>query len=101
MMYNERMPKKMTGRMEGIRKRGRPRRRCTDEVLENLKIMGIRNWYSVVRDGEGRTRDVLEPTALLQKEDERTQVVEMDICQCYIVAPHITHIGSSVHCTDA
>jgi len=34
--------KKITGRMEGIRKRGRPRRRCTDEVEEDLKVMGIK-----------------------------------------------------------
>jgi hypothetical protein len=59
----------MTGRMERIRKRGRPRRRCTDGVEEDLKVMGIKNWYSVVRDRKVRTRNVLESTALLQKED--------------------------------
>jgi hypothetical protein len=70
MMYKERMQRKISGRMEGIRKRGRSRRRCTDEVEEDLKIMGISNWYSVVREQEERTGNVLESTALLEKEGE-------------------------------
>jgi hypothetical protein len=38
-MKNERMPKKiMTTKMEGTRKRGRPRKEWTDEVEEDLKI---------------------------------------------------------------
>jgi hypothetical protein len=43
-MNNERMPKKvMTTKMEGTRKKGRPRKRWINEVEEVLKIMGIRN----------------------------------------------------------
>jgi hypothetical protein len=43
------MPKKiMTTKMEGTRKR--PRKRWTDEVEEDLKIMGIRNWHAVAKD---------------------------------------------------
>jgi hypothetical protein len=50
-MNNERMPKKiMTTQMEGTRKRGRPRKRWIDEVEEDLKIMGIRNWHAVAKD---------------------------------------------------
>jgi hypothetical protein len=44
----------------GIRKRGRPRRRCTDEVEENLTIMGIKKHSIVATDREQRTRTVLE-----------------------------------------
>jgi hypothetical protein len=36
--------------MEGIRKRERPRKRWTDEVEEDLKIMRRRNWNTVARD---------------------------------------------------
>ena len=52
--------KKKIGRKEEIRKRGRPRRRCTDEVEEDLKIMGIIDRYSVVRDREERPGNALE-----------------------------------------
>jgi hypothetical protein len=31
----------VTTRMEGIRKRGNPQKRWTDEVKEDLKIIGI------------------------------------------------------------
>jgi hypothetical protein len=36
--------------MEGKRKRGRSRKRWIDEVEEDLKIMGIKNWRVVARD---------------------------------------------------
>jgi hypothetical protein len=50
-MNNEGMPKKtMTTKMEGTRKRGRPRKRWIDVVEEDLKIMGIRNWHAVAKD---------------------------------------------------
>jgi hypothetical protein len=50
-MNNERMPKKiMTTKMEGTRKRGRPHKRWIDEVEEDVKIMGIRNWHAVAKD---------------------------------------------------
>jgi hypothetical protein len=45
------MPKKiMTTKIEGTSKRERPRKRWIDEVEEDLKIMGIRNWYAVAKD---------------------------------------------------
>jgi hypothetical protein len=37
--------------MEGIRKIAKPRKRLADEVEEDLKIMGIRNWHIMARDG--------------------------------------------------
>jgi hypothetical protein len=50
-MNNERMPKKiMTTKMEGTRKTGGPRKRWIDEIEEDLKIMGIRNWHAVAKD---------------------------------------------------
>jgi hypothetical protein len=60
-MNNERMPKTiMTTKMEGTRKRGRPRKRWIDEVEEDLKIMGIRNWHAVARDRQEWRKIVLE-----------------------------------------
>jgi hypothetical protein len=50
-MNNERMLEQIvTARMEIIRKRGKPRKRRTDEADENLKRMGTRDRHTVVRD---------------------------------------------------
>jgi hypothetical protein len=46
---NDRMPKMVTARMEGTMRSGRPRRGRMDAFKEDLKIMGIRNWHTVVR----------------------------------------------------
>jgi hypothetical protein len=59
-MNNERMPKKITTKMEGTRKRGRPSKRWTDEVEEDLKIMGIRNLHAVAKDRQEWRKIVLE-----------------------------------------
>jgi hypothetical protein len=60
-MNNERMPEKiMTTKMEGTRKRGRPRKRWIDEAEEDLKIMGIRNWHAVAKDLQEWRKTVLE-----------------------------------------
>jgi hypothetical protein len=50
----------MTTKMKGTRKRGRPRKRWIDEVEEDLKIMGIRNWHAVARDRQEWRKIVLE-----------------------------------------
>jgi hypothetical protein len=39
----------MTPRMEGIRQTGIQWKRYTDEVEDNFKIMGIRNWHAEAR----------------------------------------------------
>jgi hypothetical protein len=50
----------ITTKMEGTRKRERPRKRWIDEVEEDLKIMGIRNWHAVARDHREWRRILLE-----------------------------------------
>jgi hypothetical protein len=59
-MNNERMPKKMTTKMEGTRKKRKTRKRWIDEVEEDLKIMGIRNWHAVAKDRQEWRKIVLE-----------------------------------------
>jgi hypothetical protein len=45
------MPKQIAAAtIEGIRKRGRPRKRWKDEVEEDLNIMGIKNGLAETRD---------------------------------------------------
>jgi hypothetical protein len=51
-MDKEGMPKKMIAKIEGTRNGGRPLEKRTDEVEEDLKIMGIRNLHTVSRDGK-------------------------------------------------
>jgi hypothetical protein len=51
----------MTTEMEGTRKRERPRKRWTDEVEEDFKIMGIRNWHAVAKDRQEWRKIVLKP----------------------------------------
>jgi hypothetical protein len=61
MTNKERMPKQIvTARMAEIRKRGRQWKRWTDEIAQDLKIMVIRNWYTVARYQKERRRTVLK-----------------------------------------
>ena len=51
MMNNERMPKQVaTAKMEVIGERVRPLKGWNNEVEEDLKTVGIRNWRRVVRN---------------------------------------------------
>jgi hypothetical protein len=50
----------MTTKMEGTTKRGRLRKRWIDEVEEDLKIMGIRNWHAVAKDRQEWRKIILE-----------------------------------------
>jgi hypothetical protein len=46
--------------MERIRTRGNPQKKWIDEVKEDLKIIGGKNWHTVARDGKKRRRILLE-----------------------------------------
>jgi hypothetical protein len=60
-MNNERIPKQTAiVRMEGMRKRQRPQKRWANEVEEDLKIMGIRNWHKMAKGLEEWKRTVLK-----------------------------------------
>jgi hypothetical protein len=50
----------MRTKMEGTRKRERPRKRWIDDVEEDLKIMGIRNWHAVAKDRQEWRKIVFE-----------------------------------------
>jgi len=50
-MEEERMPKKIfTQELEGMRRRGRPRKRCKEEVERDLQVLGVRRWRELVAD---------------------------------------------------
>ena len=47
------MPKKIfTQKLEGTRRRGRPRKRWKDEVERDLQVLGGRIWRELVADGK-------------------------------------------------
>jgi hypothetical protein len=50
-MEEDRMRKKiLTQELEGMRQRGRPRKRCREEVERDLQVLGVRRWRELVRD---------------------------------------------------
>ena len=47
----DRMRKKIfTQELEGTRRRGRPRKRCKEEVERDLRVLGVRRWRELVAD---------------------------------------------------
>jgi hypothetical protein len=50
----------VSARWEGTRKRGRPRKRWTNEAEEDLKEMGITDFHTVVKNRKEWTRTVFE-----------------------------------------
>lgn len=45
------IPKKLlNGKMNGTRNTGRPRKRWSDDLYQDLQIMGVRNWKNVAQD---------------------------------------------------
>jgi hypothetical protein len=50
-MSNDRMPKTiLNAKMEGDRKRGRPKKRWINDIEQDLRKLGIRNWRSRAGD---------------------------------------------------
>ena len=50
-MEEDRMPKKIfTQELEGTRRRGRPRKRWTEEAEIDLQVLGVRRWRELVTD---------------------------------------------------
>jgi len=50
-MEEDRMPKKIfTEELEGMRRRGRPRKRWKKEVERNLQVLGVRRRRELVAD---------------------------------------------------
>jgi hypothetical protein len=60
----------MTTKMEGTRKRGRPRKRWIHEAEEDLKNMGIRNWHAVAKDRQECQSP--QPAVVLEKKKKKT-----------------------------
>jgi len=52
-MEEDRMPRKIfTQELEGMRRRGRPRKGWREEVERDLQVMGVRRWRELVIDRE-------------------------------------------------
>jgi len=50
-MEEDRMPKKIfTQELEGMRRRGRPRKRWEEEGESDLRVMGVRRWRELLAD---------------------------------------------------
>ena len=50
-MEEDRMPKKIfTQELEGMRRRGRPRKGWKEEVERDLQVLGVRRWRELVAD---------------------------------------------------
>jgi hypothetical protein len=50
-MKEDRMSKKIfTQELEGMRRRGRPRKRLKEEVERDLQVLGVRRWTELVAD---------------------------------------------------
>jgi hypothetical protein len=50
-MEDDRMPKRIfTQELEGMRRRGRPRKGWREEVESDLQVLGMRRWREMVTD---------------------------------------------------
>jgi hypothetical protein len=63
-MYEERMSRKMLhGKMEGRRRRGRPRKMWLQDLEEDLRVMQVGRWWEKVMSKEDWRRIVRETKA--------------------------------------
>jgi hypothetical protein len=74
-MEENRMPKKIfTQELEGMRRRGRPKKRWKEEVERDLQVLGVRRWRELVarqEKMEGHCFDRPSPQqAVVPMEDE-------------------------------
>jgi hypothetical protein len=54
-MEEDRMPKKIFNqRLEGTRRRRRPRKRWKEQVEGDLQVLGVRRWREIVTETNGR-----------------------------------------------
>jgi len=54
-MMEDRIPKKIfTQKLEGTRRRGRPRKRWKEEVERDLQVLGVGRWRELVADRKKR-----------------------------------------------
>ena len=52
-MEENRIPKKnFTQELEGTKRRGRPRKRWTEEIERDLQMLGVRRWRELVADSK-------------------------------------------------
>jgi hypothetical protein len=59
-MEEDRMPKKIfTQEMEGMKRRGRPRKGWREEVERDLQLMGVRRWRELMTDRK-KWRDTVQ-----------------------------------------
>jgi len=58
-MEEDRMHKKIfTQELEGMRRRGRPRKRWEEEVERDLQVLGVRRWIKLVM-GRKKWKDIV------------------------------------------
>jgi hypothetical protein len=55
-MEENRMPKIFTQELEGLRRRGRPRKRWKEEIARDLRVLGVR-WRELAADRK-KWRDI-------------------------------------------
>jgi hypothetical protein len=58
-MVEDRMPKNIfTQKLEGTRRRGRPRKRWKEEAERDLQVLGVRRWGELVA-GRKEWKDIV------------------------------------------
>ena len=59
-MEEDRMPKKIfIHELEGMRRRGRPRKGWKEEVERDLQVLGVRRWRELVAGGK-KWKDIIQ-----------------------------------------